>query len=62
MWWTCAAFNSAGKEHCDSKSVPEEVLVEITKKVLEIKEITAEVIKSKVDHIDVLKGNRLVFT
>ena len=61
MWWTCSTFNSAGKEHCDSKSVPEEILVEITKKVLGVTKVTAELIKSKVDHIDVLKDNRLVF-
>lgn len=61
MWWTCSTFNTAGKGACNSKSVPEEVLIEITKKVLGVKEITAEIIKSKVDHIDVLKGNRLVF-
>lgn len=61
MWWTCFTFNTAGKGACDSKSVPEEILIEITKKVLGVKEITAEIIKSKVDHIDVLKGNRLVF-
>ena len=61
MWWTCSTFNSEGKESCNSKSVPEEVLVEITKNVLGIKEITAELIRCKLDHIDVLTGNKLVF-
>lgn len=61
MWWTCATFNTVGKEFCNSKSVPEEILIELTKKVLDVKEITQEIVRNKIDHIEALRGNKVVF-
>lgn len=60
-FWTCATFNVYGKVYCNSRSIPEETLIEITKKILETEELTNELIKEKVEYIEVLDGNRLVY-
>lgn len=60
-YWTCATFNTLGKEQCNSKSIPEETLIDITKKVLNINEVTIEVVKKKIKYIEVFEGNKLVF-
>ena len=61
MWWVCTTFNSAGKSECDSKAVPEETLIEVTKKVLGVQEVTIEIIAKRIQRIDVLRGNKLIF-
>lgn len=60
-FWTCSTFNTYGKAYCSSKSIPEEILIETTKQVLKVKELTAEMVKEKIDHIDVHEGNKLVY-
>lgn len=59
--WTCATFNVYGKAYCNSKSIPEETLIDITKKVLKTDDLTIELIKQKIEYIDALDGNRLVY-
>lgn len=61
MWWVCSTFNTAGKKECASKAIPEETLIEVTKKVLGVEKVTAEIIKKKIEWIDVLCGNKLLF-
>lgn len=61
IWWACSTFNTQGKDHCSGKSIPEETLIEETKKVLGNEEITIDLIKKKIDHIEVFSGNKLVF-
>lgn len=59
--WTCATFNTSGKEHCNSKSIPEETLIEITKVVLGVEEVTIENVEKNIEYIEAFNGNKLVF-
>lgn len=61
MWWVCSTFNSAGKKECASKAIPEETIIEVTKKVLGVDKVTIEIIEKKIERIDVLCGNKLLF-
>lgn len=60
-FWTCATFNTYGKAYCSSKSIPEEILIEITKKVLGMEDLTIDVVKKNIKYIEALDGNRLVY-
>ena len=59
--WTCATFNVHGKDKCNSKSIPEETLIEVTKAVLRVEEITIEVVKEHIEYIEAFNGNKLIF-
>lgn len=60
-FWTCATFNVYGKAYCNSKSIPEETLINITKRVLGTEELTVELVKSQIKFIEALDSNRLVY-
>lgn len=61
MWWVCSTFNSLGKNECASKAIPEETLIEVTKKVLGVEKVTSEIVGKRIERIDVLCGNKLHF-
>ena len=61
IWWVCSTFNSEGKKECASKAIPEETIIEVTKRVLGVEKITKEIVEKKIQRIDVLGGNKLLF-
>lgn len=60
-YWSCITFDRSGKEHCNSKSIPEETLITLTKRVLKISEVTIEVVKKKIKFIEAFNDNKLVY-
>lgn len=60
-FWTCSTFNTQGKEFCNSKSIPEETLIDVTKRVLKIEEVTTEIVQKKIKYIETFSGNKLVY-
>lgn len=61
MWWVCSTFNSLGKNECASKAIPEETLIKVTQKVLGVEKVTSEIVGKRIERIDVLCGNKLLF-
>ena len=59
--WICDTFNSLGKAACASKQIPESTLEAATAEVLGTKTFAAELVRLRIDHITVCKGNTLVF-
>lgn len=59
--WVCSTYVCEGKSTCQSKQIPENTLIEATKQVLGIEEVTAEALDSKLTAIRAENGNRLVF-
>lgn len=60
-YYICPTFSQKGKEYCASKQVREELLIEVTKEVLILTQLTREVIKDKLIEIVVHDDNVLVF-
>lgn len=59
--WICPTFNSQGKAACPAKQIPEETLLQVIRTVLDEKEITTELLHSRLTAIRAEKNNRLVF-
>ena len=59
--WICATFNIHGKAACASRQIPEDILLEITARVLETDCVTAELAKQKLTGITVSGGNELTY-
>ena len=59
--YICSTFTNYGKLRCDSKQIPERVLIPLVKKVLDSEEINNEILKRKVKRIIVKRGNLLTF-
>ena len=59
--WTCCTYNTRGREFCNSKSIPETVLIDLTKEVLGVSEVTRKVVISKIIRIEAFNGNKVVF-
>lgn len=59
--WTCCTYNTRGREYCNSKSVPETVLIDLAKEVLDVSEVTRNIVIKKISSIEVFNGNKLVF-
>lgn len=59
--WTCSTFNTRGREFCNSKSVPETVLIDLTKEVLGVSEVTREAVTNGISYIEIFNGNKVVF-
>ncbi len=60
-YYICPTFSQKGKEYCASKQVREEPLIESTKEVLSLTQLTREVIKDKLIEIVIHDDNVLVF-
>lgn len=59
--WTCNRFHKYGKAVCQSQQIPEAILIEKTKEVLEEVDLTTDLIASKVSRIFVPERNHLVY-
>ena len=59
--WICDTFNSLGKAACASKQIPETTLNAVTAEVIGSAEFTTATLRRQIDHIDVCKGNTLVY-
>lgn len=59
--WSCVTYQNIGKAGCDAKSVPDVELTRITLEVLNIKELDRDLIEDKLEFIEVLKNNKLLY-
>ena len=59
--WSCVTYQNIGKAECDAKSVPDAELTRITLEVLNIKELDRDLIEDKLESIEVLKNNKLLY-
>jgi len=59
--WSCTIYQNFGKTECDAKSVPDSELTRITLEVLNIKELDRNLIEDKLEFIEVLKNNKLLY-
>ena len=59
--WSCVTYQNIGKAECDAKSVPDVELTRITLEVLNIKELDRDLIEDKLEFIEVLKNNKLLY-
>ena len=59
--WICSTFNTLGKTHCESKQIPNDILISVTAEVLKLKEFDEEVFAQKIKEIRVTGSNSLIF-
>ena len=59
--WICHKHVKYGKGFCDSQMIPDDVLVEKTKEVLEIEELTSSVIRERILRIDIPERFHMVY-
>ncbi len=59
--WICSTYNTLGKNHCPSKSIPEETLTKLTAEVLGIETLDDGIFHSKITAIRAKDDNTLVF-
>ena len=59
--YLCSTFASEGKAHCDSKQIPENILINVTKVTLGLNFISNEILKTVIRKIVVKKDNILTF-
>lgn len=62
MVWLCPTYFRSGKSLCPSQKIPEAILVEQTKMVLETEELTRELLAERLREIVVPAHNRLIYT
>lgn len=59
--WMCSTLRTKGKEACDAKQVPENKIIEIANKVLNVETFDLKRFKAEVKQILVLPDNKLLF-
>ena len=59
--WQCYIFQTRGKEECQAKRIPEEVLYKLTNEVLHMTEFNEDYFKEVIDRIEAYNNNTLVF-
>ena len=59
--WICTTFDIYGKEVCSSQRISEEVLIDKTREVLGVDEITETVLRENLDYILVPEKHTLVY-
>ena len=59
--WVCATYNYEGKAACASKMITDEQLTNAAKEVLEVDEVTAELLDERVESIKIHHDYRVVF-
>lgn len=59
--WCCSTYNTKGKKHCASKSIPESTLKASASEVLGLTVFNDEVFLSNIEHIDAFEDNLLRF-
>lgn len=60
--WQCNNYIENGKEACDAKQVPEEILFEVSTDILELEEFNEDTFKKNIKSIKACDNNELVFT
>ncbi len=59
--WICNKYDKYGKAICQSQQIPENILIEQTEKILSEKDLTADLIKSRINQILVPEHNHLIY-
>jgi len=59
--WCCSTYNKRGKKYCASNSIPETTLKDACSQVLGLAEYDAESVANRIEHIEAMPGNLLVF-
>ena len=59
--WICYTFNRLGKKYCQSKQIPESILMDTTAKVLGLPAFDEEAFAAAIDHVDVTVPNDLLY-
>lgn len=60
-YWICPTYSLHGKKYCESKQVPEQALLDATKRVLKKDVIIDDDVKNNIKNIVVKNNNTLVF-
>lgn len=61
--WQCDTYNTRGKAECPrSKAIPEETLIQVASEVLGMEQFDGAAVRERVEQIDALEGNILIFT
>ena len=61
MYWVCSTYTRHGKDYCNSRQIPEEILLEITSEVLEVDNFDETLFNEKIEHIEICDSNILKF-
>lgn len=61
VYWVCSTYTRHGKDYCNSRQIPEEILLEITSEVLEIDIFDETLFNEKIEHIEICDSNILNF-
>ena len=59
--WLCSTYDTSGKSECASKSIPEEILNEVTSQVIGACELTDDLVQTRIDYIEAFNGNKIVY-
>lgn len=60
--WLCNKYNRQGKAACPSQKIPESILIEKTKEVLEADSLTREIVMEKINKIIIPEHNHLTYS
>lgn len=61
VYWACSTYTRYGKEHCNSRQIPEEILLEVTTEVLDLEGFNEEIFNEEIEHVEICNSNRLKF-
>ena len=61
VYWVCSTYTRHGKDYCNSRQIPEEILLEITSEVLEVDNFDETLFNEKIEHIEICDSNILKF-
>ena len=59
--WTCRRYDQLGKEICSAKPIPESILIQTAKDVLDLDEIDNNSLRERLVHISVPCHHKLIF-
>ena len=59
--WLCNSYAKHGKKECPSQKIPESILIEKTKEVLDTEEITRELLLKKMESIYIPEHNHMIY-
>lgn len=59
--WICRIYNQLGRKYCPSKQIPEDILFNVTARLLGVDEVGKAIVKERIQCIDVHNGNKLTF-
>ena len=60
-YYICTTYMNEGKTYCDSKQIPENILIDVTKVTLGLEEISNEILKTKVNKILIKRDNLVTY-